>query len=179
MLKAGIDDRFTPIVPQTLNWILYHARRFDEAIAATRNFIKDEPRYGLSLLFFGSMLWRVGQFEEAIRVCRRSVELLGRTLYTLVWLAAACAAGGDPDEAYQLIAEIDELSLRRYVSPYLLAMIYANLNDREKAFSLLEKAWEVRDGRLHWLGIDPQFDCLRDDARLNDLLSSMNHPLAV
>jgi serine/threonine protein kinase/tetratricopeptide (TPR) repeat protein len=171
-------DRFTPIVPQTLNWILYHARRFDEAIAATRNFIKDEPRYGLTLLFFGSMLWRVGQFEEAIRVCRRSVELLGKTPYTLVWLASAYAAAGESEETRQLIAEIDELSLRRYVSPYLSAMIYANLNDREKALTLLEKAWEIRDGRLHWLGIDPQFDRLRDDARLNDLLRRMNHPLA-
>jgi TolB-like protein/Flp pilus assembly protein TadD/tRNA A-37 threonylcarbamoyl transferase component Bud32 len=174
--RAMEIDRYTPMVPQTLNWVLYHARRYDEAIQATGRFVKDEPRYGLTFLFFSSMLWRVGHFDDAIKICRRAVELLGRTPYTLVWLASAYAASGQTEKAKELIEEIEELSLRRYVSPYLLAMVYVNLNDAGKTFELLEKAWEIRDARLVWLGVDPQFDRLRGELQFEKLLRLTNNP---
>ena len=169
-------DRFAPIAPQTLNWILYHARRSDEAIAATRRFVKDEPRYGLTFLFFGSMLWHVGQFEEAVKTCLRAVELLGRTPYTLVWLASAHAAAGDRETTLKLIEEIEALAAHRYVSPYLTAMLYSNLNDAGNALTHLEKALKIRDGRLLWLGVDPQFESLRHEPRFERILRETNNP---
>ena len=169
-------DRGTPIVPQTLNWVLYYARRYGEAIETTRRFIRDEPRYGLSFVFFGSMLWRVRRYEEAIEMCLRAVDLLGRTPYTLVWLASAYAAAGKTEETADLLAEIREMGRTRYVSPYLVGMIYANSGEREKAFAQFEKAFEIRDARVLWLGIDPQFDSLRDDPRFKDFLRRINFP---
>jgi serine/threonine-protein kinase len=174
--KALELDAFTPIVPQTLNWILYHARRYDDAIAATYRLIGKEPQYGLSYLFLSGVLWRVGRYAEAIKTAHKAVELLGRSAYTLCWLASAYAAAGQTEEAHRIIDEIENLSAAHYVSPYLLAMIYANLGDREKTFELLYKALEIRDGRLTSLAVDPQFDLLSGNARYEEILRRVNHP---
>jgi serine/threonine protein kinase/Tfp pilus assembly protein PilF len=170
-------DPLTPIVSHTLNLTLYYARRFDEAIAATEKFIEREPRYGLAPLFLSSAMWQVGRNEEAIKFANRAITLLGRTPYSLVWLASAYAASGDTEEAQNIIAEIEDLSARRYVSPYLLAIVYANLNDTEKTFELLGKAWEIRDGRITWLGVDPQFDRIRSDPRFEKILRETKNPI--
>ncbi|HLL99767.1 MAG TPA: tetratricopeptide repeat protein, partial [Pyrinomonadaceae bacterium] len=174
--KALEIDPFTPLVPQTYNWMLYHARRYDEAIAETYRLIEKEPQYGLSYVFLSGMLWHTGKYAEAVKVAHKMVEIMGRTGYTLCWLGSAYAAAGQLEEARAVIGELENLSATQYVSPYLLAMIYVNLRDREKTFELLEKAVEIRDGRLSYLAADPQFDLFRSDPRYNKILKAINHP---
>jgi serine/threonine protein kinase/Tfp pilus assembly protein PilF len=170
-------DPLTPYVHQTLNWTLFHSGRVEEAIASTRRLLEREPNYALSHFFLSSVLWKVEQYDESIKTAQRGVELLGRIPYTLCWLASAYAAAGEMEKAHALIEEIEQMRESRYVSPYLTAMIYSNLGDKEKAFEYLEKAVEVRDGRLAWLAIDPQFDILHDNARFQEVLRKTNNPL--
>lgn len=170
-------DRLTPLVPQTLCWTMYHAGHFDKAIDATRKLIESEPQYGLSYLFLSSMLWHVGRYDEALKTCRRAVQILGRTQYTLPWLASAYAAAGNREKADALLAEIEEMAKTRYVSPYLIGMIYVNLGDAENALARLEKAVEIRDGRVVWLGVDPQFETLRRNPRFEEILRRTGNPL--
>jgi len=54
-----------------------------------------------------------------------------------------------------------------------MAAIYAALRDIDRAFTLLELAYEGRDGWLIWLAVDPVVDDLRSDPRFNDLLSKL------
>ena len=169
-------DPLTPYVWQTYNWTLFHAGRINEAIAGARRMMAKEPNYALSHFFLSSVLWHDRQYAEAIRTAERGIELLGRIPYTLCWLASACAAAGEREKALALIDEIERMSTSKYVSPYLTAMIYANLGDAEKAFEYLEKALEIRDGRLAWLAIDPQFDSVRGDARFDEVLRRTNNP---
>ena len=51
-----------------------------------------------------------------------------------------------------------------------LAATYGWLGEKDKAFRMLEKAYEERDSRLVHLKVDPRFDCLRSDPRFADLL---------
>ena len=177
-IKQAIEfDPLTPYVRQTLNWTLFHAGRTIEAIDATHRLLEREPNYALSHFFLASVLWIEKEFEEAIKTARRGIELLGRIPYSLCWLASAFAAAGEKEKALALVEEIEQMSVSRYVSPYLTAMIYSNLGDVETALAYLEKALEIRDGRLAWLAIDPQFDILHDDARFQEILRKTNNPL--
>jgi len=62
------------------------------------------------------------------------------------------------------------MSSRSYISPYWFALVYVGLNDKDKTFEWLEKAFDDRSGILIWLGVEPVFKPLRDDPRFQDLL---------
>jgi TolB-like protein/serine/threonine protein kinase/Tfp pilus assembly protein PilF len=169
-------DPLTPILQHTQNWTYYYARRYEECIASTRKLISNEPQYGLAYVILCMVLWQTGAYQEAVEAGERGITLIGRSPYTLVWLASAHAAAGQEEQARSLLDEIQEMSATRYVSPYLLAMVYCNLNDTEQAFRELDRALEIRDARLAWLGVDPQLDILRADTRFSELLRGINYP---
>jgi tetratricopeptide (TPR) repeat protein len=167
----------TPIAHQALSWAYYHARRYEESVAISRNLVANEPEYGIGFVFYSLSLASIRKYDEAIAAGLRSVELLGRGPYTLSWLATSYAAAGEREQAQALLDEIQEMSAKRYVSPYLQAMIYCTLGDEERALSELERALSIRDARLVWLGVDPLFDRLRDQERFEALLRQTNNPL--
>src|SRR5439155_37681 len=59
-------------------------------------------------------------------------------------LSYAYAKAGRKDEARKLLAELKELSKRRYVAPYWIAMIHVGLSEKDEAFAWLEKAYQER-----------------------------------
>ncbi len=113
----------TPLVRHTLNWNLYHARRFDEAAASARVLISTEPDYGLGHLLLSLALAQVGRHDEAIETCEKAGSLLGRSPYSLCFLAALNAHAGREREARALLEEVGRLGESRYVSPYMLALV--------------------------------------------------------
>jgi tetratricopeptide (TPR) repeat protein len=107
------------------------------------------------------------ELERARAILRDSAEVLSLIGYTY-------AVSGRRPEAQQVLHEFDRLSKQRYVSPYHMAMIYAGLGERDKAFGWLEKAYEDREGRMTILKMAPEFDGLRSDPRFTKLLQRMN-----
>jgi hypothetical protein len=57
------------------------------------------------------------------------------------------------------------------------AVVYGLLGDRDRAFRLLEAAYEERDSNIPWIQSDPDLRTLSDDPRFRDLLRRMNLPL--
>lgn len=68
-----------------------------------------------------------------------------------------------------------EVSKQKYVSPVFMAKIYSGLQDKEKAFAWLEKAYEDRSlVSVGFIKTNPMFDPLRSDPRYADLLRRTN-----
>src|ERR1044071_979518 len=168
----------TPLVRHTLNWNLYHARRFDEAAASARVLISTEPDYGLGHLLLRLSLPPAGRHEEAVEACERAAELLGRSPYPLCFLAALNAHAGRDREARELLKEVERLGQTRYVSPYMLALVYCQLGEAERSLQELGNAVRIVDARLAWLGVDPLFDPVRHLPRFRELLLRTNNPVA-
>jgi tetratricopeptide (TPR) repeat protein len=171
-------DSTTPIVPQTQSWTQFYARRYEEAIETTQRLITREPNYGLSFIFLSQALSTAGRYEEAVIEAEKGVRLMGKSPYTLCWFASVCAAAKLETETQNLLQEIRQFAQSRYVSPYMIGMVYSNLGDKKRALLQLEKALLIRDGRLMWLGVDPQFDWLRKDSRFQELFRQTGNPIA-
>ncbi len=86
----------------------------------------------------------------------------------------AYAAAGRQREALGILDELREQSQRVEVSPVLPAFIYAHLGETDRAFELLEQAFEERSLWMPYLKTHPGFDPLRDAPRFQDLLRRMN-----
>lgn len=59
---------------------------------------------------------------------------------------------------------------------YHLALIYAALGEKDKAFGELEKAFEEHDYLLPRIKVEPFLDPLRDDPRFRQMLKRLNLP---
>jgi hypothetical protein len=87
------------------------------------------------------------------------------------------AKSGRPEEAKTVLAEFDELRRQgRYASSYAVAVIYAGLGDRDRAFSYLDAAYRERSHWLVWLKRDPRWNDVRSDARFQDLVRKVGLP---
>ena len=83
---------------------------------------------------------------------------------------------GNRDEARRMLLELTDPSGQAHVAPYNVAVVYAALDERDRAFEWLESAYEQRDSALITVAIDPDLDPLREDPRFHDLLGRIGLP---
>src|SRR5689334_22509961 len=171
-------DPFSIISRFSVLWCLYHARRFEEALAMARERLQAEP--GNIMLLYGTsyLLSAIGQHEEAIHAAQKSVEIMGKASHTLGRLATAYARAADLAQAEAIMQEMDEVAVRRYISPYHVALVNAALGRIEPALDLLERALEMKDAWILWTAVDPDLDSLHGHPRFDNLLRKLNHRLA-
>jgi TolB-like protein/predicted Zn-dependent protease len=116
-----------------------------------------------------------GMHRQAVAELEEAVNK-GREPTVLGALAHAYARAGQRNEALKLVAELERVDKdeeRKYVSPFGLIWAHAGVGDKDRAFALLERAYEMGYDRMVWLNVDPLLDPLRSDPRFADLVGRM------
>jgi TolB-like protein/tetratricopeptide (TPR) repeat protein len=155
---------------------LYVMGRHDEAIIEAQKVLQLDPNYLPALHTLGCVYTREKKFPEAVAQFERAIGLASDLHIPLGFLGHAYAVSGMDREAEKVIADLKELSERRYVSPYSIAVIYAGLGDYDAAMEWLERVYEERSDWLVWLGVAPELEPLRADGRFTDLLRRVGFP---
>lgn len=175
---AATLDPFSIISRFSVVWALYHARRFDDALALCRERLRQDPSTVMTLYGSSYLFSAIGQHHEAIAAAQQSMEAMGKASHTLGRLGTAYALAGQVDEAESVLNEMSEVAARRYISPYHLALIKCALGRIEPALDLLERAVENKDAWILWAAVDPELDRLHGHPRFDGLLRKLNHRLA-
>jgi serine/threonine protein kinase/Tfp pilus assembly protein PilF len=162
-----LDPLSLPI-SSALAWALYSARRYDEAIEQCKKTLEMDQNFARTHLYLGEIFVQKGLFDEAITEFNTAERLSGE-LWARVELAHAYAASHKKAEAEEIIDQLGRQPVQN-VSPYQMAIIYAGLGEKDKAFELMEKAFEQRNHGLVELKVEPMLDSLRLDPRFADLL---------
>jgi TolB-like protein/Tfp pilus assembly protein PilF len=140
-------------------------------------FIQSNNSWGHRLLGVG--LEGTGRLQEAIAEYQKAVDLSEGDPYPVVALAHAWTAAGKKAEAQKILRDLErKLGATAGASPYQMALIYAGLGEKEKAFASLnqavrERSFELTDGDLR---ADPAIDNLRSDSRFRTLMSQIRLP---
>lgn len=113
---------------------------------------------------------RKGDLDAAINAFEAAIDTGGGHALPFSGLGYTYGISGNPDKAREMIAELDRLSQRSYVSPVNVATVYAGLNDDDQVFKWLEKAFTDRSRSLAWLNVLPEFDAMRSDERFKSLI---------
>jgi len=151
---------------------LYFARQYEQAIEQLRKTLDMDPNFPLTLWYLGMAHEQVSRPDEAIAELLKAS--LSRDLPTVLGgLGHAYAVSGKRAEAHQVLEELQDLSKRRYVSPFNIALIHAGLGDKAQAFEWLDKAYQDHSQLLSWVNVWPQFDGLRGEPRFQDLVRRM------
>ena len=148
---------------------LYYAGRLDEARKESLKLSEMDPSFARSHYELGLVLEEEGKLEEAINEFRLALKQVPDNVAALTALGHAQARIGRRAEAEKVIARLQELSKRQYVSPFQSAVVYAGMDERKLALDWLDKS---RDERFNWLPfikVDPVFKNLREETRFVDL----------
>ncbi len=175
--RAQELDPLSQIISSVVGWILYFERRYDLAITQFRKALELDPNFWVAYWTLGRTYEDKGMFAEAEAEIQKAIELSARTPFSLAALGHVYAVSGRRAEAQQALRELKDLSKQRYVPPFSVATIHAGLDEKDQAFQWLERACEERSGWLIWVKADPTCDPLRFDARFQDLLRRMRHPI--
>ena len=178
ILKAEELDPMSPRSFLMSGWTLYHARRYDEAVAKAEKAVAMQNDFPQGLLHVGNALIATGRYDEAITALRRSCELWPHSGMPKYLLCFALAQNGLADEARAVLDEMLAASRERHFKPYFIAMGYAALGERDKAFEWFERAIEEKNEWMIWFGVEPKLDPLRSDPRYQRLLERTGNPLA-
>lgn len=103
----------------------------------------------------------------------------GRRPIMLEFLGHIHALAGDTAEAWRMLAELEGLVAEGRIDVLHLVYPCIALGEKDRAFEILEKAYEERSGQLVYLKVEPSFDSLRDDSRFDGLLQRMGLGAAV
>ena len=169
--RARELDPLSLIIGDVVGWIYSLARRNDDAIQEFRKAIELDPRFYPTHYDLGLTYVEMGRYDDAIAELEQARSLAGDTPRTLSGLAYACAMAHQRGRARDFLARLQELSTRRYVPPFDVAVVHAALGERDLAFDWLDKAYEDRHPWLVMLKVTPKVDSLRSDPRFAALLA--------
>jgi serine/threonine protein kinase/Tfp pilus assembly protein PilF len=163
-------DPLSSFATVSLGWTYYFARRYDEALAQCRKVLDLDANFGFAYAHSGLCHLQKGDFAEAVVCMRKAVNLVGGSPHFLAYLGHALGKAGQPREARQMLAQLERLAKKQFVSAYFSAIIYLGLGNRYEALSWLEKACEERSGFLPFVDVEPMLDELRGEARFARLV---------
>jgi tetratricopeptide (TPR) repeat protein len=171
--EAQTAQRLDPLsltTAVTVGWAYYYARQYDRAIEQCRDVIELDATFSSGHECLGSAYLAMGSFADAIAECQRSASGSGHASIREASLGRAYALAGRTAQARQILDELTGVGKHSYVPPYVFAMLYTALGEKEQAFAWLDKGYQERDPYLVRLRVDEAVDPLRSDPRFSQLL---------
>ena len=178
MRKRALDLVPPSTFPVIANvgYVYYFARKYEEAIKYHQRALELNPRFARSHLAIGNAYVQLGKYEQAIAEINQAITLSGGDVKAIASLGHAYAVAGRHAEARKVLDQLEQLSKRKYVSPYFIAVIYAGLRERDQMFVWLEKAYQERHPFMTTIAVDPVFDQVRSDPRFSELVRRVGLP---
>ena len=152
---------------------LYYAGQLDEARKESLKLFEMDPSFVRARYELGLVLEDEGKFEEAINEFKLALKQMPDNVTALTALGHAQARAGKRADAEKVIAKLQELAKRQYVSPFQIAVVYAGLDERKLALDWLDKSRDERFNWLPFLKVDPVFKNLREEPRFVELAKSL------
>jgi serine/threonine-protein kinase len=138
-------------------WWLYQGR-FEKTLEEAERVMQRNPtlwivrqQMGGARLMLGQPGQAAAEFEAAIRLARP--EPPPPVAFAALGLAYGLA--GRRADALKVLAEMEQASKNRHISPYCLALVYSGLGRMDEAFRLLDQALEQR---TPYLTISSRYD---------------------
>lgn len=135
-----------------------------------------EPNYVPVHFTKGWLYLEQNRLEEAIAEFEAIYKLDNEQYHPMSFMGYALALAGKREEAETILNALEDISRRKYVSPYCMLVIHLGLGARERVFEILEQLYNERNDWLVWLKISPELKTIRDDSRFQSFLTRLAFP---
>jgi tetratricopeptide (TPR) repeat protein len=174
--RAQEIDPLSLVINTDMGFQFYYKRRYEEAILQLRKTLQMNPKFPLAHLWLGRAYQQKEIYEDAIAEYRQTDAALPNWVVTLAAIGNVDGVAGKKREARDMLAKLNTLSEKKYVTPYGVALVYAGLGEKDQALNWLDKALEDRAHWLVWIRLDPRWDSIRDEPRFKTIVSRIGFP---
>jgi TolB-like protein/Tfp pilus assembly protein PilF len=175
--KRALDlDPASPAVSHSLAVQLYLARKFDRASKQAHDTLEMDANFAVSYAVLGEAYLSKGMYREGLSALEKYSTLSRSGAASLALLGYLHARSGERKKSVEMIDELKAASKQSFVPALFIALVYAGLEDKDQAFTWLDKAYEERFNRLAYLKVEVLWDPLRSDPRFTDLLRRVGIP---
>jgi serine/threonine-protein kinase len=169
-------DPISSIIARDIALNHYYRRDFESALEQCDHTIEQNPHFSAAYWTLGLVQEQRGDLDEAVAAFQRAIELSPPSLRILGALGRALARAGKKDEAMVILRDLEELAMKRYISPFELALIYFSLDRTDEGFERLTKAHQDHCFELSMIKVDPRFDSAAKDPRFSALIRKIGLP---
>jgi adenylate cyclase len=167
--RASELDPLSWSIPIDMATALAWQTKYEEAKGWVRKALDLDPNVFFVQWALGWVNLQAGKPAEAIPELEKA-RAMDSPPFVAGFLGYAYGVTGQRAKAQEIIAELNQMSSQRYVSPSCTALVYLGLGDKGRALDGLEKAYEARSVWLTFLKEDKVFDPLRSEPRFIALL---------
>jgi eukaryotic-like serine/threonine-protein kinase len=160
----------------TLAWAYFGAAQYDKGLEQAKKTYDLEPTHPLGRWMLSEAYIAKEMYAEAISLTEQSLRDDPKNQFALRDAGVAYAKAGRRDKAEEMISRFREIAKTQYVPTCRIAAIYVALDEKDKAFEELNKAFDARDWELHRLDFDTYWIPLRNDPRFKEMLKRLNLP---
>jgi TolB-like protein/DNA-binding winged helix-turn-helix (wHTH) protein len=171
--KAQQIDPLSLAIDTTLVGRYRDLGQYSQAIDASRRTLEMDQNFVPAHISLGSVYEGQGMWPQAISEYQKAVELSHNSPPALASLGHAYGVSGNLNEARKVLASLQQMSKRRYVSAFDMAVVFAGIGDSDNTFQWLEKAYAGRESQMAFLNVTRRLDSVRSDPRFADLLHRM------
>jgi TolB-like protein len=176
--RAHQLDPLSLIISKALGDVLFYARQYDATIVVCKKVANENPTFAPTHLCLANAYWGKRMYPQVIEEWKAYGERSGdrnesdfasaleQGLRSAGW-KGALTKGIEIRQAQRKIG---------YSSAYNIALIYADLGDKDQAFKWLNTAYQERDSNLLGLKTDFQLDHLRSNPRFAELVGKVGLP---
>jgi adenylate cyclase len=161
-LSLGINKDFAII--------LLYARKYDEALEQCRKTLEIEPGFAVMSTYRAQIYELQQKYNAATDELEKAHAAYPKDGEVTYGLAQAYALSGRKDDALRLSKELNDQSAGNPYLPKEAAYLAFLLGDPDRAFSILQEAFEGHSIAVAELKFDPRLDKLREDARTVELV---------
>jgi len=128
-----------------------------------------DPNFWAAHQTLSIVLVKQGRYAEALAEAQKSKEFSNGSNASLALLGHVYGKLGRRSEAEEVIKELEKRYGDKQADGRDLVIVYSGLDDKEKAFAWLEKAFADHSVFLAFLKLEPLMAPLHSDPRWNDL----------
>lgn len=177
--QAARLDPVSLIIQSTVGWILYYARRFDDAAAQLQSTSEMDPHFINAHIARSLVLAAQGRPDESLREVEHltgGADADHASPPTLARLAYVQGLAGQTEAARRTLDTLASRSASEYVSAYHRALPYLGLGDTNNALDWLERALRERAAGMLYLAAEPIWDAVRSEERFRRILDQLRFP---
>lgn len=181
--ESNRAHQLDPLSPSPLNkvevgYVHCRARQYDDAILECKKVANEDPAFAYTHVCLAQAYWAKHMYPQVVGEWKVYGQLSGdrRESDFASAMEQGFRSGGWKGALTKGIEARQTQRKTGYASAYQIALLYADLGDKDSAFRWLNTAYQERDTYLEGLKTEFQLDPIRSDARYIELVRKIGFP---